>query len=139
MAAGRVLGVDPGTGKAGYAVLDSDGTPLIQGIEGLAGLAQRLAAVVAEFGPSVLAVGRGTNAGRVIKSLEALGLPVRQVDEYETTRFARTLYFADHAPTGWRRLIPLSLQVPPRPVDDYAANLIARRYLDEEGSTPDLA
>jgi len=133
MGSGLVLGIDPGTGKAGYAVLDADGTALVQGIEGLAGLLDRLKAVVAEFGPSALAVGRGTNAGRVIKSLEALGLPVHQVDEYETTRFARTLYFAENPPAGWRRLVPRSLQVPPRPVDDYAAILIARRYLDEEG------
>jgi RNase H-fold protein (predicted Holliday junction resolvase) len=134
MKAGRVLGVDPGTGKAGYAVLEAGGTVLVQGIEGLAGLLERLTAVVAEFEPSALAVGRGTNAGRVIKSLEALRLPVHQVDEYETTRFARTLYFADNPPKGWRRLLPVSLQTPLRPVDDYAAILIARRYLDEEGS-----
>ncbi|HTA39379.1 MAG TPA: RuvX/YqgF family protein [Candidatus Acidoferrales bacterium] len=132
---GRVLGIDPGTGKAGFAVLDADGTALVQGIEGLTGLLDRLKAVVADFGPSALAVGRGTNAARVTKSLEALGLPIHQVDEYETTRFARSLYFAENPPAGWRRLVPLGLQVPPRPVDDYAAILIARRYLDEEGSS----
>jgi RNase H-fold protein (predicted Holliday junction resolvase) len=133
MSSGRVLGVDPGTGKAGYALLEPDGTALVQGIEGLASLLDRLKAVVGQYGPSALAVGRGTNSGRVIKSLEGLGLPVHHVDEYETTRFARGLYFAEHPPAGWRRLVPLSLQVPPRPVDDYAAILIARRYLDEEG------
>jgi RNase H-fold protein (predicted Holliday junction resolvase) len=139
MSAGRVLGIDPGTGKAGYAILEADGTALVQGIEGLAGLSERLAAIVAEFAPGALAVGRGTNAGPVIKSLQALGLPVHQVDEYETTRFARTLYFAENPPAGWRRLVPLSLQVPPRPVDDYAAILIARRYLDEKGRATRLA
>lgn len=139
MNAGRVLGIDPGTSKAGYAILEPDGKVLAQGIEGLPGLLERLTAVVAEFRPASLAVGRGTNAGRVIKSLAALGLPVHEVDEYETTLFARTLYFKDHPPTGWRRLLPLSLQTPLRPVDDYAAILIALRYLDEEGSSPDLA
>jgi RNase H-fold protein (predicted Holliday junction resolvase) len=134
MKAARVLGIDPGTSKAGYAVLQPDRKVLVQGIEGLPGLLERLRAVVAEFGPSALAVGRGTNAGRIIKSLEALGLPVHQVDEYETTRFARELYFKEHPPVGWRRLIPVSLQTPLRPVDDYAAILIAQRYLDEEGS-----
>ena len=139
MTAGRVLGVDPGTAKAGYAVLGADRAVLVQGIEGLPGLLERLTAVTAEFKPSALAVGRGTNAGKIIKSLAGLGLPVHQIDEYETTRFARTLYFKDHPPAGWRRLIPVSLQVPLRPVDDYAAILIALRYLDEEGSTPDPA
>jgi RNase H-fold protein (predicted Holliday junction resolvase) len=136
---GRVLGIDPGTGKAGYAVLEAGGTVLVQGIEGLAGLAVRLGAVVAEFAPAAIAVGRGTNAAAVVRSLASLGLPVHQVDEYETTRFARTLYFSENPPAGWRRLVPIGLQVPPRPVDDYAAILIARRYLDEEGSAGDPA
>jgi RNase H-fold protein (predicted Holliday junction resolvase) len=133
VAAGRVVGVDPGTGKAGYALLEPDGTVLAQGIEPLAGLLGRLQAVVSEFGPTALAVGRGTNSAGVIRSLASLALPVHPVDEYETTRFARELYFADHPPSGWRRLLPLGLQTPPRPVDDYAAILIARRYLDVEG------
>jgi RNase H-fold protein (predicted Holliday junction resolvase) len=133
MPSGRIIGIDPGTGKVGYAVLGEDGVVLGQGIEAVANLPARLAALVAEFGPSALAVGRGTNSAGVIRSLGALGVPVHPVDEYETTRFARALYFADHPPAGWRRLVPLSLQVPPRPVDDYAAILIARRYLDGKG------
>jgi hypothetical protein len=136
MTGGPVLGVDPGTAKAGYAVVGANRAVLVQGIEGLPGLLERLTAVAAQFKPSALAIGRGTNAGRIITSLAALGLPVHEVDEYETTRFARTLYFKDHPPAGWRRLIPVSLQVPLRPVDDYAAILIALRYLDQEGSTP---
>jgi hypothetical protein len=57
------------------------------------------------------------------------------VDERETTLRARALYFADHPPRGWRRLIPLGLQLPPRPIDDYAAILIARRFLGERAKS----
>jgi hypothetical protein len=56
-------------------------------------------------------------------------VPIHLVDEYETSRQARGLYFAEHPPAGWRRLIPLGLQLPARPIDDYAAILIARRFL----------
>jgi hypothetical protein len=52
------------------------------------------------------------------------------VDETDTSYRARALYFADHPPRGWRRLVPLGLQLPPRPIDDYAALLIARRYAE---------
>ncbi len=45
-------------------------------------------------------------------ALEGLGLPIHFVDEYETSRAARELYFADHPPRGWRRLIPIGLQLP---------------------------
>jgi hypothetical protein len=61
--------------------------------------------------------------------LEPLGVPVHIIDETDTTYRARALYFAEHPPRGWRRLLPLGLQVPPGPIDDYAAMLIARRYL----------
>jgi len=135
MPGGRVLGIDPGTGKAGYAVLEPDGSVLTQGIEALDTLASRLADVVAGYRPEAIAIGRGTNSAAVARSVENFGLPIAKVDEYETTRFARSLYFADHPPAGWRRLVPLGLQEPPRPVDDYAAILIARRYLDEQGKS----
>jgi hypothetical protein len=76
-----------------------------------------------------IALGGGTNAGPIKAALRRLGLPIHSVDEFETTRFARTLYFAEHPPRGWRRLIPVGMQLPPRPIDDYAAILIARRFL----------
>ncbi len=80
-------------------------------------------------------MGKGTNSGTVKRLLGGLGLPIVWVDEFETSRLARTLYFNDHPPRGWRRLIPLGLQVPRRPVDDYAAIAIARRFL-ERGAAP---
>ena len=58
-------------------------------------------------------------------------MPVHLIDERETTLRARALYFADHPPRGWRRLIPLGMQLPPCPIDDYAAVLIGRRFLQE--------
>ena len=79
MPAGRVLGIDPGTGKAGYAVLEGDGSVLAQGIEPIEGLPARLETVVAEYGPAAIAIGRGTNSGAITRSLAALGLPVHPV------------------------------------------------------------
>ncbi|HKM17981.1 MAG TPA: pre-16S rRNA-processing nuclease YqgF, partial [Limnochordia bacterium] len=35
-----------------------------------------------------------------------------------------------HPPRGWRRLLPVSLQTPPVPIDDYVAVILAQRYLD---------
>ena len=72
----------------------------------------------------------GTNAASFRTILERLGVPVHVVDETDTSYRARALYFADHPPRGWRRLVPLGLQLPPRPIDDYAALLIARRYAE---------
>ncbi len=127
-----VLGIDPGTHKAGFALLErSQGPPLALGVEALDGLMERVVHLLAQHSVGAIALGRGTHAGTVAAMLERSGIPVHFVDEWGTTLEARALYFADHPPRGWRRLVPLGMQLPPRPIDDYAALLIARRYLRE--------
>lgn len=125
-----VLGIDPGTRKVGFAFIDDAESPaLARGIEPLDTLMSRLGALIGEHPIGAVALGSGTNAGLLARMLEPLGVPVHVIDETDTTYRARALYFAEHPPRGWRRLLPLGLQVPPRPIDDYAAMLIARRYL----------
>jgi RNase H-fold protein (predicted Holliday junction resolvase) len=124
-----VVGVDPGRSKAGYAIVEGSGEVLAAGIEPVERLEARLRELMTVHRATAIALGRGTNARPIKSALERLGLPIHLVDEYETSRAARVLYFAHHPPRGWRRLIPLGLQVPDRPVDDYAAILIARRFL----------
>jgi RNase H-fold protein (predicted Holliday junction resolvase) len=124
-----VIGVDPGRNKAGYALLEMTGTVVVAGVEPLDRLPSRLADLVAERAVAAIALGRGTNARKVRDSLTGIGLPIHLVDEFETSREARSLYFAENPPRGWRRLVPVGLQVPRRPIDDYAAILIARRFL----------
>jgi RNase H-fold protein (predicted Holliday junction resolvase) len=136
--ASAVLGVDPGRSKAGYAVVESTGEVRLAGIEPIERLAARLRELLAGATVEVIALGRGTNARAIEAELRPLGLPIHRVDEYETTRMARGLYFADHPPRGWRRLVPLGMQTPARAIDDYAAILIARRFLARgvEGRPP---
>jgi RNase H-fold protein (predicted Holliday junction resolvase) len=131
----EVIGVDPGRSKAGYALLDGSGRVVASGIETVDRLAGRLQALASGRRVWAIALGRGTNARPVRASLEPLGLPIHWVDEYETSRNARSLYFADHPPRGWRRLVPIGLQMPGRAIDDYAAILIARRFL-ARGAAP---
>lgn len=128
---GRILGIDPGTRKAGYAVLASDASVLEIGIETVEDLLERARRLVKEHEITAVALGTGTNASALGDQLATLGVPVALVDERETTLRARALYFADHPPRGWRRLLPLGMQLPPRPIDDYAAVLIGRRYLED--------
>ncbi|MFN2450239.1 MAG: pre-16S rRNA-processing nuclease YqgF [Candidatus Baltobacteraceae bacterium] len=133
MIAGAILGIDPGTRKVGFAVAsDAASAALALGVEPVETLAQRLRALDALHAIRAVALGGGTHAAHVARIVAALGVPVHVVDETDTTYRARALYFADHPPAGWRRLIPLGLQLPPRPVDDYAALLIARRFLEQE-------
>jgi RNase H-fold protein (predicted Holliday junction resolvase) len=125
-----LLGVDPGTRKVGYAVVDRiDLPPLALGIVPLDDFGTRLTALRAEFSIDMVAIGHGTNGNVVSAVVREAGLPFTIVDERETTLRARARFFADHPPRGWRRLVPSGMLLPDRPIDDYAALLIAERYL----------
>lgn len=130
-----VLGIDPGTRKCGYAVVSGPARALLAlGIADLAGLAGVAADLVGRFEIGAIALGHGTHAREVGALLSDLGLGLTLVDERDTTYLARARYFADHPPHGWRRLIPRGMLLPPCPIDDYAAVIIAERYLATQAS-----
>jgi RNase H-fold protein (predicted Holliday junction resolvase) len=125
-----VLGIDPGTRKCGFAVVERLGArPLDLCVEPLDGFAERLAALRSAYPIDRVAIGRGTNATAIVDVVRASGLPFELIDETATTLQARARFFDDHPPRGWRRLVPRGMLLPDRPIDDYAALLIAERYL----------
>jgi RNase H-fold protein (predicted Holliday junction resolvase) len=130
---GPVLGVDPGTRKVGLAVVAAPLVPPIAlEIVPLESFGGRIDELVARHGVRAFALGGGTHAGPVAGLLGRFGLPVGIVDERDTTLLARARYFQAHPPRGWRRLIPRGMLLPPCPIDDFAALLIAERYLQSE-------
>lgn len=129
VAARPVLGIDPGMRKCGFAVVGPARAPLALGIEPTETLFPRVRELVAAYAPAAIALGGGTNADAVAAILAQTGLPIHLTDERETTLRARARYFADHPPGGWKRFVPRGMLLPPRPIDDYAALLIAERYL----------
>ncbi|HEV2261707.1 MAG TPA: hypothetical protein VGR69_05405 [Candidatus Rubrimentiphilum sp.] len=132
-----VLGIDPGTRKVGFALIEgATSPPLALGIEPLETLIGRLEPLVVSHPLRAVALGGGTNAAALQRLLERFGAPVHLIDESDTTYRARALYFAEHPPRGWKRLLPLGFQLPPRPIDDYAALLIARRYVQRGFDVP---
>jgi RNase H-fold protein (predicted Holliday junction resolvase) len=127
---GSVLGIDPGTRKCGYAVVAAVGAPPAElGIVATEIVGETLRDVLSRHAVAAIALGGGTNVAPVRAELESLGLPIHIVDERETTLLARRRYFAAHPPRGWRRLVPRGMLLPPRPIDDFAAVLIAERLI----------
>ena len=76
-------------------------------------------------------MGNGTSSKKKYDLLkqEFIDRDIVLINEYRTTDEARKLYFQENPPKGWKKLIPLGMQVPPVPVDDYAAIVIGRKYL----------
>lgn len=126
-----VLAIDPGRYKCGVAVA-ADGSRsdvLHQAVVSADQLFQVLSHLADQYRPQVIVVGNGTAASAAARAAETAGIPVEIVDERFTSIEARKRYFAEHPPRGLRRLIPVSLQTPGRPIDDYVAVILAERYL----------
>ena len=124
----RVLAVDPGMEKCGVAVCGPEGVVArrVIAVDQLRDLAGQW---IQAHGVERVIVGDGTGSKQVFDKIQGLHIPIRSVTERGSTLAARLRYFRDHPPRGWRRLLPLSLQVPPEPYDDYAAEVLGERYL----------
>lgn len=130
-----IVAIDPGREKCGVALLAGAAT-LERQVVPTTDLAGYLADRVGRHAVRVIVLGSRTGAAgtRDLLMQRFPALRVVTVEEEGTTLEARRLYFADHPPQGWRRLIPRSLLVPPEPYDDYAAVILGRRFLARGGS-----
>jgi RNase H-fold protein (predicted Holliday junction resolvase) len=131
-----ILAIDPGSDKVGYALVHYDLSHSEMGIVYLGELHKTFARICCSGSnplPETVVIGNGTAASVVCRLYNSLELdpPVRFAEEKNTTYKARSRYFEEHPPTGLWKLVPLGLQMPPRPVDDYAALLIGEKYLCE--------
>ncbi len=125
----RILAIDPGREKSG--IVAADGTTILdRSVVPTANLARIVREWRGRYGIDQVVLGDRTGKDEVrrILALELAGMPVAVVKEEHTTLLARRRYFADHPPRGWRRLLPASMQVPPEPYDDYAAQVILERF-----------
>lgn len=134
-----VLAIDPGTSKCGIAVVGvTDAQVLHHSVVPTAGLLGAVTDLCGEHSPEVILVGNGTSAGGAAEMLVETGCaPVRLVDEAMTSIAARKRFFKENPPRGLRKLLPTSLQTPPRPYDDYVAIILAERYLAGSAAEPD--
>jgi len=130
-----VLGLDPGTDKCGLAVVSRQQGTLHQDVVALAELPAIVRRIAEEFAISEVAIGDSTGAEQTQDQLAQAGIdtPVTAISEELTSRLAQQRYWEDNPPRGLARLIPLGLRVPPQPVDDYAAVIIAERLLEQTG------
>lgn len=123
-----VLAIDPGRDKCGVAVLSPAGALLFRQVVPTAQLENVVSTLVEKHAPTII-MGNGTTSAAAKERVEALGGAVTLVDEYRTTDAAKAAYWEAYPPRGWRRLVPRGLLVPPVPVDDFAAVILAQRFL----------
>ncbi|MBS1716556.1 MAG: pre-16S rRNA-processing nuclease YqgF [Armatimonadetes bacterium] len=131
-----VLAVDPGSSKCGLAIVHRDDkgkmSLLWRTICPLVELTPAINLAYADHPFDLVIIGSSTGSREVTRIVKEAfpSISTLLVDERETTLRAREKYWEHHQRGGWRRLLPASLQVPPEPVDDFAALVIAERVLD---------
>ena len=139
-----LCGIDPGREKFGFA-LASEGQLLFSAIapverfdaalsclsSGDTGSMARWRAegAVCRARASIVFLGNGTSHKDYERRLLEAGVEYKLTDERMTTLDAREMYWRLHPPRGLARLVPRSLRVPPRPIDDIAAWTIIERAL----------
>ena len=132
-----VLAIDPGKDKCGVAVVQLEGAT-VQVLARRIFLARefgaKLPALIEEFKIANLVLGNATTSRIWHARLSTLlpELEIAIIEEKGSTLEARELYWRQNPPRGWRRVLPLSLQMPPEPIDDFAAVVIAQRYFQKE-------
>lgn len=156
-----ILGLDPGRDKIGFAAMAPTKELLFSGVfpakESGAFLRRvaRGSCSADAFSPwlqerleegtrralSAVVLGDGTYSDVLMRALKETSLPCRIVcvDERGTTLKARELYWKLHRPRPWQLLLPRSMRVPPRPLDDLAAWAIALRGVDATAAIPSPA
>ena len=119
------------------AIVGAESGVLTRAVVPRARLAETVQRFAGSFSPSVIIIGGGTGGKDVKSIIEALpkDAPVETVDEKFTTLDAKARFFKENPPRGFSRLIPVGMQVPNVPYDDYVAVLLAERYIEQHQST----
>jgi RNase H-fold protein (predicted Holliday junction resolvase) len=127
-----VIGVDPGSDKCGLAAVRAGGEIIHRSIVPCAELAAKLLKLRAECGAETVVVGDRTGSAPIARAVREAcpEARVEMVDEHNSTMRARDLYWRHNPPSALARLIPQSFRVPPGPIDDYAAAVLALDWLD---------
>ena len=127
----NILAIDPGREKTGIAILNNDSDVLEHKIINSEDLISQIKNLFNDYVINLIVMGNGTSSRKKYNLLkqEFIDVKIVLIDEYRTTDEARKLYFQENPPKGWKKLIPLGMQVPSVPVDDYAAIVIGRKYL----------
>lgn len=129
-----ILAIDPGREKNGVAVVSDQQEVVCQAIVETGQLLAYIEELLTVQQIKVIVVGNRTGSKTLINKLKVAGILAKvsaiiAINEDYSTEEGRRRYWREHPPRGWRRLLPLTLQTPPRPIDDYVAIILAERYL----------
>ncbi len=130
-----IISIDPGREKCGIAAVHQEKGVLQKNIIPTQDLPSIIQEWLTKYDTEIVIMGNGTSSRDAKNLLEKIlingqAIAVTLVDEYRTTDDGRRRYWQENPPQGFWRLIPVTMQTPPQPVDDYVAVILAERYLE---------
>ncbi|OCL25598.1 resolvase [Orenia metallireducens] len=125
-----IIGIDPGKDKCGLAVVDQKLNIRFKEVIKTNSLIDKLKVLKEDYDIEEIVLGDGTKSNNIASKLEGLFKNIHIIDESHSTLEAREYYWQDNPRRGWRRLLPITMQMPPEPVDDYVAVILVLRYLN---------
>lgn len=128
-----VISVDPGTEKAGIAVVSRTRGTLERHVVNISECAQKALELAQRYSVDTVVMGDRTGCEPLIRALTepaclGPGLRIVRVDEHRSSLEARERYLRANPGRGLARLLPLGLRCPDRAYDDYVAEILAERY-----------
>ena len=126
-----IIGIDPGKDKCGLAVVDKELNVRFKEVIESHILIDKLKLLKEDYDIGEVVLGDGTRSDNVASKLKGLFKDIYIIDESHSTLEAREYYWKENPRRGWRRLLPTSMQTPPKPVDDYVAIILVLRYLNK--------
>lgn len=133
-----VIAVDPGTRKCGIATLSRDGKTIYRDIVPRGEIVYRIKGLMAENPRAAVVVGGSTQGKEVCNALlDSAGMESVLVDEAHTTDEAREVFWRENRAGCFWGIFPPSFRPLPRHIDDYAAEIIGRRFLAQSARRAD--
>lgn len=126
-----VVSIDPGREKCGVAVVKYPSVVVHKTIVSTKDVIAVVQSLAVQHKTVKVILGNGTTSNELHNSLKEF-FDVASVDEYRTTDMARVRYWQENPPRGWKKLLPVTMQVVPVPVDDYVAVILAEKYFSEQ-------
>ena len=127
-----VIGIDPGRKMSGICVEDRFQGTIKRRVISSRTLLDCLAKYKSTYPDAVIVCGDSAASREIINKINTLNFPIEFVNEENTTMEARKIYWQRHKKPWWGVFLPYTMLSPKRRIDDYAAVIIARRYLDKK-------
>lgn len=128
-----VLSIDPGRDKCGLAVVSRMEVVQKQ-IVSTERFTATLTGLLNSYRIDEILIGNGTGMGDVRSVVEqnASGIRTTIVEEAYSSEKARSRYFQENPPKGFKSLLPRSMLFPDSPYDDLVAVILAEDFFRNE-------